>query len=54
MAAAAAATRNNEQKTCRHLDGVNVDVDFGFVIIELAGAFGLFCNDRKRTPERSF
>jgi hypothetical protein len=36
MAAAAAARRNNEQKIRRHLDGVNVDVGFGFVIMELA------------------
>jgi hypothetical protein len=35
MPAAAAALRNNKQKTRRHLDGVNVDVGFGFVIIEL-------------------
>jgi hypothetical protein len=34
-AAAAAATRNNEQKTRRQRGGVNVDVVFGFVIIEL-------------------
>ncbi len=34
MAAAAAATKNNMQETCRHLDGVNMDVRFGFVIIE--------------------
>jgi hypothetical protein len=34
-AVAAAATRNNKQKTRRHIDGVNVDVVFGFLIIEL-------------------
>jgi hypothetical protein len=42
-AAAAAAIRNNEQKIRRQGDGVNVDVVFGFAIIELAGAFELFC-----------
>jgi len=41
MAGATAATKNNRQKTRRHLNGVNVDVGFGFVIIEIAGAFGL-------------
>jgi hypothetical protein len=35
MAAATAAITNKKQKTRRHLDGVNVDVGFGFVIIEL-------------------
>jgi hypothetical protein len=35
MAAAAAAIRNNEQKMRRQLNGANVDVGFGFVIIEL-------------------
>jgi hypothetical protein len=35
MATAAAAPRNNKQKTRRHLDGVNMGVGFGFVIIEL-------------------
>jgi hypothetical protein len=35
MAVAMAATKNNRQKTRRHLNGVNVDVGFGFVIIEL-------------------
>ena len=34
MAAAVAATKNSEQKIRRHRDGVNVDVGFGFVIIE--------------------
>ena len=38
MAIAMAATKNNEQKTRRHLNGVNVDVGFGFVIIELPGS----------------
>ena len=32
---AAAAPRNNKQKTRRQLDGLNVDVGFGFVIIGL-------------------
>jgi hypothetical protein len=27
--------RNSEQKTRRHLDGANMDVGFGFVIIDL-------------------
>jgi len=31
----AAATKNNEQKIRRQGDGVNVDVEFGFVVIEL-------------------
>jgi hypothetical protein len=35
MPVAAAAPRNNKQKIRRHLDGVNVDVGFGFVIIGL-------------------
>jgi hypothetical protein len=35
MPVAAAAPRNNKQKIRRHLDGVNVDVSFGFVIIGL-------------------
>jgi uncharacterized membrane protein len=34
MPVAAAAPRNKKQKI-RRLDGVNVDVGFGFVIIEL-------------------
>ena len=34
-AAMAAATKNNEQKIRRQGDGVNVDVEFGFVVIEL-------------------
>jgi hypothetical protein len=34
-AATAAATKKNEQKTRRHRDGVNVEVWFEFVIIEL-------------------
>jgi hypothetical protein len=38
IAAAAAAIRNNEQKIRRHLNGVKVDVGFGFVIIELTVA----------------
>jgi hypothetical protein len=37
MAATAAATKNNEQKIRRHRDGVNVEVWFEFVIIELPG-----------------
>ena len=35
MAATAAAIRNNEQKIRRHPNGVNVDLRFSFVIIEL-------------------
>src|SRR5437867_2349256 len=42
MAAAVAATKNNKQKIRRHLDAVNVGVGFEFLIIEVAGAFGLF------------
>jgi hypothetical protein len=34
MAAATAATKNNKHKTRRHLNGVNMDVEFGFVVIE--------------------
>jgi hypothetical protein len=34
MAAATAATKNNKQKTRRHLNGVNRDVGFEFLIIE--------------------
>jgi hypothetical protein len=34
-AATTAATKNSEQKIRRHFDDVNVDVGFGFVIIEL-------------------
>ena len=34
-AATTAATKNSEQKIRRHFDGVNVDLEFGFVIIEL-------------------
>jgi len=34
IAIKAAAIMNNEQKERRHLDGVNVDVGFSFVIIE--------------------
>jgi hypothetical protein len=34
MAAATAAMKNNKQKTRRHLNGVNIDVGFGFVVIE--------------------
>ncbi len=41
VAAATAATKNNKQKTRRHLNGVNMDLGFGFVIIEIAGAVGL-------------
>jgi hypothetical protein len=37
MAAATAATKNNKQKTRRHLNGVKMDVGFGFVIIEWPG-----------------
>jgi hypothetical protein len=39
MAAMAAARRNNEQKIRRHRDGVNVDVGFEFVVIELPVRF---------------
>jgi hypothetical protein len=35
IAAAAAAIRNNEQKIRRQRDGLDVDVGFEFVIIEL-------------------
>ena len=35
IAAAAAAKRNNELKIRRPADGVNIDVGFGVVIIEL-------------------
>jgi hypothetical protein len=35
MAATAAAIRNNEQKIRRQRDGLDVDVVFEFVIIEL-------------------
>jgi len=35
MAATAAAIRKNEQKIRRHRDDVNVDLEFGFVVIEL-------------------
>jgi hypothetical protein len=35
MPAATAAPMNNKQKTRRHLDGVNMDVGFGFVIMGL-------------------
>jgi hypothetical protein len=52
MAAAAAATKNNEQKIHRHRDGVNVDGGFEFVIIEVAGGFGLV--DRERTAKPRF
>jgi len=37
MAAATAATKNNKQKTRRHLNGVKMDVGFWFVIIEWTG-----------------
>ncbi len=50
MAAAVAATKNSEQKIRRHLDGVNVDVEFEFLIIEVAGAFGLFDWSVERKP----
>jgi hypothetical protein len=48
-AAAAVATRNNEQKMRRHRDGENFDVMFGFVIIKLPVLFGLV--GRERTPK---
>src|SRR5437879_13474915 len=35
MAATAVAIRNSEQKIRRHRDDVNVDLEFGFVVIEL-------------------
>ena len=52
MAAAAAATKNNEQKIRRHLDAVNVGVGFEFVIMEVVGAFGLFDWLVERKPKR--
>jgi hypothetical protein len=42
MAAAVATTKNNKQKIRRHLDAVNVGVGFEFLIMEVAGVFGLF------------
>ena len=42
MAAAVAATKNNKQKIRRHLDAVNVGAGFEFLIMEVAGVFGLF------------
>ena len=53
MAAKAAATRNNEQKIRRHRDGVNVDVGFEFVIIELPMGL-LWGRGDERTPKRPF
>ena len=53
MAAKAAATRNNEQKIRRHRDGVNVDVRFEFVIIELPMGL-LWGRGDERTPKRPF
>jgi hypothetical protein len=50
MAAAVAATKNNKQKIRRHLDAVNVGVGFEFLIMEVAGAFGLFDWSVKRKP----
>ena len=52
MAAAVAATKNNKQKIRRHLDAVNVGVGFEFLIIEVAGAFGLFDWFVERKPKR--
>lgn len=50
MAAAVAATKNNKQKIRRHLDAVTVGVGFEFVIMEVAGAFGLFDWSVERMP----
>ena len=41
-AATTAATKNSEQKMRRHFEGVNVGVEFEFVVMEVVGAFGLF------------
>jgi hypothetical protein len=50
-AAIAAAPKNSEQKIRRHLDAVNVGVGFEFVIMEVAGVFGLFDWPVERKPE---
>ena len=47
MPATAAAIRNTEQKIRRHLDGVNADLEFGFVIIELPGCVCCCSRDRR-------
>ena len=54
MAAAVAATKNNKQKIRRHLDAVNVGVGFEFLIIEVAGAFGLFDWFVERKPNAAY
>lgn len=54
MAAAVAATKNNKQKIRRHLDAVNVGVGFEFLIMEVAGAFGLFDWPVERKPKPRF
>ena len=51
MAAAVAATKNNKQKIRRHFDGVKVGVGFEFLIMEVAGAFGLFDWFVERKPK---
>ena len=53
-AAIAAAPKKSEQKIRRHLDAVNVGVGFEFLIIEVAGAFGLFDWFVERKPKRRF
>src|SRR5207249_7819445 len=50
MAAAVAATKNNKQKIRRHLGAVNVGVGFEFLIMEVAGVFGLFDWSVERKP----
>jgi hypothetical protein len=50
MAAAMAATKNNKQKIRRHLGAVNVGVGFEFLIIKVAGVFGLFDWSVERKP----
>jgi hypothetical protein len=49
-AAIAAATRNNEQKIRRHRDGVNVNVEFELVIIELPVRLDWLVVNRRRIP----
>ena len=51
MAAAVAAAKNNKQKIRRHLGAVNVGLGFEFVIMEVAGAFGLIDWSVERKPE---
>jgi hypothetical protein len=46
-----AATKNNKQKIRRHFGAVNVGVGFEFVIMEVAGVFGLFDWPVERKPE---